>query len=301
MTNTAEVRSGGTRDARPIIKGGLVLGIVAYSTPLSDLRRLIGSIGIAADQLKIPVRVLIIDNSDHISKEQLESILISSLPVDFHNSQGNIGFGRAHNFLMQKSFALGADYYIATNPDGVLHPDTLNELLREAGIPDDIILVEARQFPSEHPKIYHADLHDSPWCSGACLLINRATYQATKGFDDGFFLYCEDVDLSWRVRKLGGRCVVAPDALFFHDVADGRAGDFQRWNMALSMERLLRRWPPSVRPSGLIKHLEIMLNGIDPETRRLGSITEGVDPVDTSGTIADFNHHFGFASFRWTV
>jgi len=53
--------------------------------------------------------------------------------------------------------------------------------------------------------------------SGACLAIPRAEFERVGGYAADFFLYHEDVDLSFRVRLAGGRLGVAPDALVDHD------------------------------------------------------------------------------------
>jgi GT2 family glycosyltransferase len=51
---------------------------------------------------------------------------------------------------------------------------------------------------------------------GAAFLIRRDVFELAGGFDEDFFLSHEDVDLSYRVRLLGYRCVYVPDAVVRH-------------------------------------------------------------------------------------
>ena len=49
-------------------------------------------------------------------------------------------------------------------------------------------------------------------------MISRDTFAKVGGYDEkSFFLYCDDVDLSWRVKELGLEVVFAPAAIVFHD------------------------------------------------------------------------------------
>jgi GT2 family glycosyltransferase len=51
---------------------------------------------------------------------------------------------------------------------------------------------------------------------GAAFMIRRAVFEELEGFDEDFFLAFEDVDLSYRARLLGYRCMYAPDAIVEH-------------------------------------------------------------------------------------
>jgi len=55
-----------------------------------------------------------------------------------------------------------------------------------------------------------------PVISGACFFMSREHFAALGGFDGGFFLHVEDVDLCWRVRQRGGRVLFQPNARVIH-------------------------------------------------------------------------------------
>lgn len=53
--------------------------------------------------------------------------------------------------------------------------------------------------------------------SGAAFAMRRELFDLLCGFDEAFFLYMEDTDLSWRVRLLGYRCLYVPNSVVYHD------------------------------------------------------------------------------------
>jgi hypothetical protein len=139
-------------------------------------------------------------------------------PLDWSidsSKEGNLGFGRAHNQLAQAA-PPGCEYLFLLNPDAVPQYDCLEKLLTVADANPDAALIEAAQFPKEHPKGYDAASLDTNWCSAACVLVRRRAFDELGGFDPQFFLYCEDVDLSWRVWLAGWRCLYVPDARCLH-------------------------------------------------------------------------------------
>ena len=63
-----------------------------------------------------------------------------------------------------------------------------------------------------------------PWLSGACLAVSRPLWERLGGFDDDYFMYWEDVDLSYRCVTGGGRVVVRRDLVVVHDVGGTQGG-----------------------------------------------------------------------------
>lgn len=69
----------------------------------------------------------------------------------------------------------------------------------------------------------HAAVRDVDWVSGAALLIRREALEQTGGFDEGFYMYCEDVDLCYRAHERGWRVLYYPDSVIYHTI--GRSTD----------------------------------------------------------------------------
>jgi GT2 family glycosyltransferase len=77
-------------------------------------------------------------------------------------------------------------------------------------------LVEARQWPSEHPKEYDTVTGWTPWASGAFVLIASQAFRQLNGFDPLYFLYNEDVDLCWRAWLHDMPVIYEPRAICAH-------------------------------------------------------------------------------------
>jgi N-acetylglucosaminyl-diphospho-decaprenol L-rhamnosyltransferase len=63
----------------------------------------------------------------------------------------------------------------------------------------------------------YAQATSPEWVSGACLLVRRSLLEELEGFDEGFFLYCEDKDLCRRVRDKGYDVRFVPEAVAVHE------------------------------------------------------------------------------------
>jgi len=125
----------------------------------------------------------------------------------------NLGSAAGHNRLAAGS---QSELLIILNPDAQVAADTVTQLARTCV--GDIGMVEARQVPFEHPKEYEKYTGDTSWASTACAMTTRSAFDALNGFDSAtFFLYCDDVDYSWRIRLSGLRVVYQPAAAVFHD------------------------------------------------------------------------------------
>jgi N-acetylglucosaminyl-diphospho-decaprenol L-rhamnosyltransferase len=60
------------------------------------------------------------------------------------------------------------------------------------------------------------EAQEVPTISGACFCMRREDFDRVNGFDEGYFLHVEDVDLCWRVRRAGGQVLFHPKAEVIH-------------------------------------------------------------------------------------
>ena len=132
----------------------------------------------------------------------------------------NIGFGAGHNWLFKKYFNNNFNIVLLTNPDIVFREDALVKSLEFIKSLDKWGLLDLRQSPNEHPKIFDFKTGKNNWCSGACLFINPKAFQKVNGFDENFFMYVEDVDLSWRIKNEGFFTYTAPNIFIEHKIGE---------------------------------------------------------------------------------
>ena len=170
------------------------------------------------------------------------------------------GFGANHN----AAFGLcEAPFFCVLNPDISLPENPFPELLRclreqDAALaaprvvaPDGGIEDSVRKFPTVNSLVRKALFGDRgrhpagggkttapDWVAGMFMLWRREAFTTLGGFDEGFFLYYEDVDICARAWKAGLRITVCPEATVIHDARreSHRSLRFMRWHLA-SMAR----------------------------------------------------------------
>jgi N-acetylglucosaminyl-diphospho-decaprenol L-rhamnosyltransferase len=163
----------------------------------------------------------------------------------------NVGFGRAANAGVAAS---SSGVVVLANADVRFEPDSLarlrDELLADRSLaavgpqvvyPDGSPQASARRIPDLGTAIGHALLgrvhagnrftrryraldadptlpRDVDWLSGCALALRREAFEAVGGFDPGYFLYVEDVDLGVRLQAAGWRLRYTPTARVTHRV-----------------------------------------------------------------------------------
>lgn len=160
----------------------------------------------------------------------------------------NLGFAVANNRAVDRA---SADWIALLNPDAFARPDWLEQGLAARSFMPDTSMIGSTQFLALEPEKfdglgdeYHAfgvawragfgkpakDIftRESFGPCGAGAFYDRHVFQRLGGFDESFFCYHEDVDLAFRMRLAGYRCVQSADTIIDHvsSAISGRASEF---------------------------------------------------------------------------
>jgi hypothetical protein len=222
------------------------------------------------------------------------------LHFSYHPFNENLGSARGHNRLADMADA-DIDFLWIQNPDVIVAPrlfERIMEPFSQAGVGQ----VEAKQLPIEHPKDYDPRTGETDWTTTACVMTPRSLFRELNGFDaDTFFLYCDDVDLSFRIRELGLRLIFQPAAICFHDKRLGEDAEWQpstaekiysaeaglmmahKWSYPSLLDEILRHFQNSAEA-----HLERAAN-VFLERRLAGTLPK---PRDPQHKIAKFQDGF---------
>ena len=185
----------------------------------------------------------------------------------------NTGFARAANAGLR---ATGAPVVVVANADVRFGAGALAALERaleedpglgavgpEVRYPDGSLQASARRRPDTRTAVLHALLgrlrpdnpwtrryhardldpglpRDVDWLSGCAIALRREAVEAVGGFDPGYFLYVEDVDLAERLRAAGWRLGYRPGARVRHRV--GASTSRVRWTALRHHARSLDRY-----------------------------------------------------------
>jgi GT2 family glycosyltransferase len=302
-----DVSSGETdaTGARPLLTSVRIQAVLFHPAE-GQIQRLVGgmrnAVRLAKSQHELGyVHIAIGDcsNAPSLDGRALESLnqMAQNDGVDhisFEFFDANLGSAAGNNRLLNDS---KEEFILFLNPDTFASPQIMLELalpLRDKRVG----IVEARQLPLEHPKYFDPISGDTSWASMAASLVRREVIDATGAFDaDAFFLYCDDVDLSWRARLAGFRVVHQPSARVFHDKrlsTDGQivATDAEIYYAAeaalmlawkYSRPRLVTQWLRNFSNSPVLSHRKVA------ETFRARMESETLPtPIDPEGRVAEF-------------
>ena len=185
---------------------------------------------------------------DESVRQQIEQIMAQrGVTYSYSHFGFNSGSAAGQNLLAE---AHPSDWHFVTNPDVVVGASAFEQLWRRTSDPS-IGALESRQLPLELGKYYDPISGDTSWASGACSLIRGELWRSLGGYDaKTFFLYGDDVDMSWRIRSMGLRIVHVPTSRVFHDKRLGRdngaISDLERTYSAVVSYLLAHKWGTDV-------------------------------------------------------
>jgi GT2 family glycosyltransferase len=200
-------------------------------------------------QTRRPDRVVIVDNDSHDGSIERAGGELSGAQVI--RLRKNVGFARANNIAADA--AGDVDALALLNPDAFPEPHWLAALVAAAEREPDAGSFASRMLLAGQPDLldgagdsYHASgrawrnghrARAVAWPTGdqevfapcaAAALYRRAAFEAAGRFDEQYFCYFEDVDLGFRLRLLGFRCLCVHDAVVRHvsSATTGYRSDF---------------------------------------------------------------------------
>lgn len=227
--------------------------------------------------------LIIVDNGNEPAMQAWMDIQAQKHPsISIIRGQGNVGFARACNLGAK---AAKGEVFLFLNPDAILQAGTMAILQTALDEAPAGSIIGARlvntdgseqrgsrrgrltpwsalvsmsglgRFSHVHPVF--TDMHqenqpvpDTPIAvhaiSGACMLIHRTDFQCLGGFDEGYFLHVEDLDLCRRVRQRGGKAIFVPQARIMHYGSTSRSNRLVvDWHKAAGLARYFVRFSHS--------------------------------------------------------
>jgi GT2 family glycosyltransferase len=267
---------------------------------------------VLASRLDRPLEVIVVDNaSTDGSLVALQPLLGEHLKLQANDR--NLGFAVACN---QGARLASGTHLLFLNPDCAIEPDAIAIALAaldthpRAGMAGALIRNEdgseqrgcrrdlpdpkrsiyrlsglSRRFPDRFPDFNSAGraMPEGPApveaISGAFMLMRRDAFDAVGGWDEGYFLHCEDLDLCQRFRDAGFDILFVPDAQATHVQGTSSRGRPLRveWHKHRGMWRFYRKFQAPRNPApfnvlvrlGIAAHFVLKAMRLAPRSLRL--------------------------------
>ncbi|MBT4376311.1 glycosyltransferase family 2 protein [archaeon] len=178
-------------------------------------------------------RITLIDNgSTDNSTEKFVELYKHDKRIKLLLNKENLGFAGGNNLGMKKDL-FGTDYFLLLNNDAIVEKRFLTNLLKEKR---DLIApliynyyskekLSKRDYPGKfnfllgggkRAKIKSENIQKVDYASGCCWLIKKDLFLATKGFDEDYFAYNEEIELAYRLNKMGKEFYITKNAKIWH-------------------------------------------------------------------------------------
>jgi N-acetylglucosaminyl-diphospho-decaprenol L-rhamnosyltransferase len=190
--------------------------------------------------------IILVDND---SKDRTVAAVQSAYPaVRIIQNHDNVGFGKANNQAFE---VCSGEYVLLVNTDAFIHSGCSQGLTKFLDLHPDVAVVAPRvlnhdgslqssvhPFPTPlrcwienlwlNPLVNNVfalrdwrswtydDTREVPWVIGACMLVRKSVIESAGGFDEQYFMYSEETDWQYRIRKAGWKIWFVHDAEVTH-------------------------------------------------------------------------------------
>ncbi len=234
------------------MKYDVTVGIVNYN----DYKRTREAVRSVLEQTQgVKLKIYVIDNASTDGSAERIANEFSCISMVF--SDRNLGYGAANNLILGK---IDSEYHAVVNPDIVVKSDVLKQLFDFMQANPDIGMCtpavyflngDPQYLPKRDPKLKYlianrlpvkrmerlrrqykmldedlTQATDIQFASGCFMFMRTALFKEAGGFDERYFMYFEDADLSREFRKRA-RVVFVPDVCVYHDYRRASAKKFK--------------------------------------------------------------------------
>ena len=241
--------------------------IVLYNHSLSEITPLVESLR-KSEQVSV---IFLVDNSHHRNTD------FEQLDVNYLHSGTNIGYGAAHNIAIRQTIEQNINYHLVVNPDisfdfeilqkisdfmdsnpeighvmpKVYYPSTeIQYLCKLLPTPFDLIFrrflppswAKKRMEQFELRSSGYNQIMDVPYLSGCFMFLRTEALKKVGLFDERFFMYPEDIDLTRRIHRQF-RTVFYPElSIIHHHARDSYLNLKMLWIHTINMIRYFNKW-----------------------------------------------------------
>lgn len=257
----------------------------------------------------ISLLTIVIDNGSkdvlHIEKKENRELI---------RIENNTGFAGGYNTGMKRALAEGAEYVLIVNNDTLLDQDMILEMLRVFELDKKIgVVVPKIYFAKGHE--FHKDRYKkeelgkvfwyagghTDWnhvqsvhrgvdevdhgqydkeetvdfATGCCMMLKKEVLEHIGFFDERYFLYYEDADLSERIKRAGYHIYYAPKAVLFHVNAAssggaGRGNQLQDYFITRNQMLFGMQYAPFRTKAALIRQsLQLLVSGREKQKQAI--------------------------------
>lgn len=247
----------------------ITASIVTYHHSSQELEEVLNSL------LSAPIcKLFLIDNSKNDLLRKLEK---DSNKIHYIHNE-NIGYGGGHNIAIREALMLGTEYHIVVNPDvyfnggvieylsaymeknkdvglvmpQILYPNGETQYLCKL-LPTPMDLIGRRFCPFEKYVKKMNERYELrftgydkimtvPFLSGCFMFLRADALNKVQGFDERYFMYAEDLDLSRRIGEFY-KTVFNPTVFIYHSYEKGsyKNGKLLRYHI-LSIIKYFNKW-----------------------------------------------------------
>ncbi|EKZ8659986.1 glycosyltransferase family 2 protein [Vibrio alginolyticus] len=196
--------------------------------------------------------------------------------LNYIDTEAGLGFGANNNrvFLYCKNI-LGMksnDIFIVLNPDVIINADDIERVSKK--ISSGFDLVGINLYKDEGFSVYDNSVRYYPtllsffksfigmgnntiidkgsissdirvdWFAGSFMAFKASHYEKLSGFDEGYFMYCEDIDICHRSRLIGKSAIYSPDIKAVHKAQHKNRNIFTKhflWHVKSSLRFLIKK------------------------------------------------------------